>query len=324
MCPPLWPARLVRPANSPGVVFADSLGAAACGREPGRRGVQPHKGNVMPSKLSIKDLLEAGAHFGHQTRRWDPKMKPYIFIERNGIHIIDLQKTLDCAQRAYDAIKATVERGESVLFVGTKKQAKLVVQEEAQRCGQYHVTERWLGGMLTNFSTIRRSLQRMKDLRKMHQDGTIEQLSKKERSRVAKELGKLEKSLSGIADLERVPGLIYVIDTKKEEIAVKEAGKLGVPIVGVVDTNADPNLIDFPVPGNDDALRSIRLFTAMVADAVLEGRERFLEGREADRTAEGAAAKIAMDEQSDRDDRRPQRPRRDVETAAAAPTQRGA
>jgi small subunit ribosomal protein S2 len=277
----------------------------------------------MPSKLSIKDLLEAGAHFGHQTRRWDPKMKPYIFIERNGIHIIDLQKTLDCAQRAYDAIKATVERGESVLFVGTKKQAKLVVQEEALRCGQFHVTERWLGGMLTNFSTIRRSLQRMKDLRKMHQDGTIEQLSKKERSRVAKELGKLEKSLSGIADLERVPGLIYVIDTKKEEIAVKEAGKLGVPIVGVVDTNADPNLIDFPVPGNDDALRSIRLFTAMVADAVLEGRERWLEGREADRTADGAAAKIAMDEQGDREERRPQRPRREVETAAA-PTQPGA
>ncbi len=275
----------------------------------------------MPSKLSIKDLLEAGAHFGHQTRRWDPKMKPYIFIERNGIHIIDLQKTLDCAQRAYEAIKATVERGESVLFVGTKKQAKTVVQEEALRCGQFHVTERWLGGMLTNFSTIRKSLQRMKDLRKMHEDGTIEQLSKKERSTVAKELGKLERSLSGIADLERVPGLIYVIDTKKEEIAVKEAGKLGVPIVGVVDTNADPNLIDFPVPGNDDALRSIRLFTSMVADAVLEGRERFLEGREADRTADGAAAKIAMDEAGDREARRPQRPRRDerTETATAAP-----
>jgi len=275
----------------------------------------------MPSKLSIKDLLEAGAHFGHQTRRWDPKMKPYIFIERNGIHIIDLQKTLDCAQRAYEAIKATVERGESVLFVGTKKQAKTVVQEEALRCGQFHVTERWLGGMLTNFSTIRKSLQRMKDLRKLHEDGTIEQLSKKERSRVAKELGKLEKSLSGIADLERVPGLIYVIDTKKEEIAVKEAGKLRVPIVGVVDTNADPNLIDFPVPGNDDALRSIRLFTAMVADAVLEGRERWLEGSEGERTADGAAAKIAMDEASDREARRPQRPRRDdrAEAATAAP-----
>jgi small subunit ribosomal protein S2 len=280
----------------------------------------------MPSKLSIKDLLEAGAHFGHQTRRWDPKMKPYIFIERNGIHIIDLQKTLDCAQRAYDAIKATVERGEAVLFVGTKKQAKLVVQEEAQRCSQFHVTERWLGGMLTNFATIRKSLQRMKDLRKMHEDGSIEQLSKKERSRVAKELAKLEKSLSGIADLDRVPGLIFVIDTKKEEIAVKEAGKLGVPIVGVVDTNADPNLIDYPVPGNDDALRSIRLFAAMVADAVLEGRERFLEGREAERTAEGAAVKIAMDEQADREARRPQRPRREdrVETATTTPSSPGA
>jgi small subunit ribosomal protein S2 len=280
----------------------------------------------MPAKISIKDLLEAGAHFGHQTRRWNPKMKPYIFIERNGIHIIDLQKTLDLSHRAYDAVKATVERGETVLFVGTKKQAKTVVEEEAQRCGMYYVTERWLGGMLTNFQTIRKSLARLKEVQKMSEDGSLEQLSKKERIQVQKERGKLEKALSGIANLERLPGLLYVIDTKKEEIAVKEANKLRIPIVGVVDTNADPDLINYPLPGNDDAIRAIRLFTALVADAVLEGRERWLEGREADRLSEGASAKSAADTASDGDDRRerrggprPRGPRRD-EAPARIPT----
>jgi small subunit ribosomal protein S2 len=267
------------------------------------------------SKPTIKDLLESGAHFGHQTRRWNPKMKPFIFIERNGIHIIDLQKTVDCADRAYEAIKKTVERGDSVLFIGTKKQAKTVVEEEAQRCGQFFVTERWLGGMLTNFQTIRKSLARMKELRKlMGEGGGSEQLSKKERIRVGKELGKLEKVLTGIADLERPPGLIYVIDTKKEEIAVKEANKLRVPIVGVTDTNADPDLIDYPIPGNDDAIRAIRVITAMVADAVLEGRERWLEGREVERTADGAATKIAQEEAEERAARIPRRasrPRRE-------------
>jgi small subunit ribosomal protein S2 len=271
------------------------------------------------SRVTIKDLLEAGAHFGHQTRRWNPKMKPFIFIERNGIHIIDLQKTVDCANRAYDVIKKTVERGDSVLFIGTKKQAKSVVEEEAQRCGQFFVTERWLGGMLTNFQTIRKSLARMKELRKlMGEGGGSEQLSKKERIRVGKELAKLEKVMNGIADLERPPGLIYVIDTKKEEIAVKEANKLGVPIVGVTDTNADPDLIDFPIPGNDDAIRAIRVITAMVADAVLEGRERSLEGREMERTAEGAAAKIAQEEADDRAARMQRRPARTA-TATAEP-----
>ena len=270
------------------------------------------------SKVTIKDLLEAGAHFGHQTRRWNPKMKPFIFIERNGIHIIDLQKTVDCANRAYDAIKKTVERGDAVLFVGTKKQAKSVVEEEAQRCGMFFVTERWLGGMLTNFQTIRKSLARMKELRKLlGEGGGAEQLSKKERIRVGKELEKLEKVLNGIAELDRAPGLIYVIDTKKEEIAVKEANKLGVPIVGVTDTNADPDLIDFPIPGNDDAIRSIRVISAMVADAVLEGRERLLEGRELERTAEGAAVKIAQEDADDRAARGPRRPpRRDGEATA--------
>ena len=278
----------------------------------------------MPAKISIKDLLEAGAHFGHQTRRWNPKMKPYIFIERNGIHIIDLQKTLDLSHRAYDAVKACVERGETVLFVGTKKQAKTVVEEEAQRCGMYFVTERWLGGMLTNFQTIRKSLARLKELQKMSEDGSLEQLNKKERIQVQKERGKLEKALSGIANLERLPGLLYVIDTKKEEIAVKEAGKLRIPIVGVVDTNADPDLITYPLPGNDDAIRAIRLFTALVADAVLEGRERWLEGREADRLSVGASAKAAADAAGDGDERRdrrggqrPRGPRRDESGAPA-------
>ncbi len=243
----------------------------------------------MSEQISIKALLEAGAHFGHQTRRWNPKMRPFIFIERNGIHIIDLQKTVNCAERAYKAIKATAERGEPVLFVGTKKQAKDVVEEAAARCGQHFVTERWLGGMLTNFQTIRRSIGRYKELKKLETEGGMEQLSKKERGRMQKEKEKLEKVLLGIADLDRLPGLIYVIDTKKEEIAVKEARKLGVPIVGVVDSNADPDLIHFPIPGNDDAIRSIRLFTDMVATAVLEGRERSLEGREAARAGDGAA-----------------------------------
>jgi len=278
----------------------------------------------MSAKLSVKDLLESGAHFGHQTRRWNPKMKPYIFIERNGIHIIDLQKTLECANRAYDIVKRTVERGDSVLFIGTKKQAKTVVEEEAARCGQYYVTERWLGGMLTNYQTIRKSLNRMKELQKMTGEGGLgEQLNKKERLRMGKELGKLEKVLTGIADLDRVPGLIYVIDTKKEEIAVKEANKLGIPVVGVADTNADPDMIDYPIPGNDDAIRAIRLFTAMVADAVLEGRERFMEGREIDRTADGAAQKMAQENADDRDERArragrtPRRPDEGTTTAAA-------
>jgi small subunit ribosomal protein S2 len=241
--------------------------------------------------ISIKEMLEAGAHFGHQTRRWNPKMRPYIFIERNGIHIIDLNKSVDCAQRAYDAVKATVERGDSILFIGTKKQAKAVVEEIATHCGQHYVTERWLGGMLTNFQTIRKSLNRMKDLQAMEQDGRMEQLNKKERSRCTKEKAKLEKVLSGVANLDRVPGMIFVIDTKKEEIAIMEARKLGIPIVGVVDTNADPDLITHPIPGNDDALRSIRLFTDLVGRAALEGRERSLEGREAARVKDGADAR---------------------------------
>jgi small subunit ribosomal protein S2 len=213
-------------------------------------------------------------------------MRPFIFIERNGIHIIDLQKTVSCAQRAYAAVKSAVERGEAVLFVGTKKQAKSVVEEAARKCGQHYITERWLGGMLTNFQTIRRSLARYKELQVLSSEGGMEQLGKKERNRLQKERARLEKQLLGISGLERLPGVLYVVDTKKEEIAVKEARKLGIPIVGVVDTNADPDLIDYPIPGNDDAIRSIRLFTEFVAAAVLAGSERSLEGREAARLGE--------------------------------------
>ena len=242
--------------------------------------------------LSIKELLESGAHFGHQTRRWNPKMRPFIFIERNGIHIIDLQKTVACAERAYAAVKAAAQRGEPVLFVGTKKQAKSVVEEAATRCGQHYVTERWLGGMLTNFATIRKSLARYKELQKLADEGGLEQLGKKERNRLVKEKNRMEKMLLGIVNLDRLPGVLYVIDTKKEEIAVKEARKLGIPIVGVVDTNADPDLIDFPVPGNDDAIRAIRLFTDHVAAAVLAGRERELEGRDIVPSEPGRPAQV--------------------------------
>jgi len=237
----------------------------------------------MAQAPSIKDLLESGAHFGHQTRRWNPKMRQFIFIERNGIHIIDLQKTVACAQRAYAAVKGASERGEPVLFVGTKKQAKSVVEEAALRCGQHFISERWLGGMLTNFQTVRRGIARYLELQKLSTEGGMEQLSKKERSRMQKEKARLEKVLRGIARLDRLPGIIFVVDTIKEEIAVKEANRLRIPIVGVVDTNSDPDRIDYPIPGNDDAIRAIALFTDYMAAAVNEGRERALEGREAGR-----------------------------------------
>ena len=238
----------------------------------------------MPAAApAIKDLLEAGAHFGHQTRRWNPKMKTFIFIERNGIHIIDLQKTVACAERAYTAVKAASERSEPVLFVGTKKQARSVVEEAAARCGQHFISERWLGGMLTNFQTVRKGIARYLELQKLATEGGMEQLSKKERSRMQKERARLEKVLRGISRLDRLPGMLFVVDTTKEEIAVKEANRLGIPIVGIVDTNADPDRIDYPIPGNDDAIRAIALFADYIAAAVLEGRERSLEGREAGR-----------------------------------------
>jgi small subunit ribosomal protein S2 len=221
----------------------------------------------------MKELLEAGVHFGHQTKRWNPKMKPYIFGARNGIYIIDLQKTVRYFKSAYSFVKESVEQGNSVLFVGTKKQAQDSVAEEAARCGQYYVNQRWLGGMLTNFSTVRQSIERLKKLDAMFEDGTIDAYTKKEALNMANEREKLEKILGGIKTMTKLPGLMFVIDPKNEEIAVQEAKKLGIPVVAIVDTNCDPDLIDHVIPGNDDAIRAIRLLSAKIADAILEGSE---------------------------------------------------
>ncbi len=243
----------------------------------------------MP-EIIMKDLLEAGVHFGHQTRRWNPQMKRFIFMERNGIYIIDLQKTLKCIQDARASIERVVRAGGHVLFVGTKKQAKPIVVEEAMRCGMFYVTERWLGGMLTNFKTIRTSIKRLHDLDKMASDGTFEKLAKKEVSRLQRERERLQFAFAGIKEMPGLPALVFVIDTKREKIAVAEANRLGVPIVGVVDTNCDPTVINFPVPGNDDAIRAIRLFTRMVSDTVLESKAFALEGAEQETVSFGGDA----------------------------------
>ncbi len=218
----------------------------------------------------MKNLLESGVHFGHQTKRWDPRMKKYIFAERNGIHIIDLQKTISAIKEAYDAVRKTVLDGKSILFVGTKKQAQLAVEREAQRCGMYFVNNRWLGGMLTNFTTIKKSILRLKKIEKMEIDGTFESLTKKEVARLTQEKARLEKNLGGIKEMKDLPGAIFVIDTKKEAIAVAEAMRMSIPIIAIVDTNCNPNGITFPVPGNDDAIRAITLFTQIIANAVIE------------------------------------------------------
>jgi small subunit ribosomal protein S2 len=228
--------------------------------------------------ISMKDLLEAGVHFGHQTRRWNPQMKRFIFMERNGIYIIDLQRTLKCLQDARSAIERVVRGGGHVLFVGTKKQAKPIIVEESKRCGQYYVTERWLGGMLTNFRTIKESIKRLKTLDTMAADGTFEKLSKKEVARLGRERERLEFAFSGIKDMPGLPAVLFVVDTKKEKIAVAEANRLGIPIVGIVDTNCDPSMIDYPIPGNDDALRAIRLFAQHVADTVMAGHAAARDG----------------------------------------------
>jgi small subunit ribosomal protein S2 len=220
--------------------------------------------------VTMKNLLESGVHFGHQVKRWDPRMKKYIFAERNGIHIIDLQKTIQSIKEAYDAVQKTVSTGKSVLFVGTKKQAQSAIQKEAERCEQFFVNNRWLGGMLTNFSTIKKSIQRLKKIEKMEVDGTFESLTKKEIAGLQKEKTKLEKNMGGIKDMKELPGILFVIDTRKEAIAVAEAQRLGIPIVAVVDTNCNPEGITYPIPGNDDAIRSISLFTQVIANAVVE------------------------------------------------------
>lgn len=223
--------------------------------------------------ISMKQLLEAGVHFGHQTRRWNPKMAPYIFTERNGIYIIDLQKTVKKVDEAYDFLRSVAEEGKSILFVGTKKQAQEAVKEEALKSGMFYVNERWLGGMMTNFSTIRKSINRLKELEAMKEDGTFEVLSKKEVLALKREQEKLEKSLGGIKDMEELPGALFIVDPRKERIAVAEAKKLNIPIVAIVDTNCDPDEIDYVIPGNDDAIRAVKLLTSRMADAVIEGRQ---------------------------------------------------
>ncbi len=220
--------------------------------------------------VTMKSLLESGVHFGHQTKRWDPRMKKYIFAERNGIHIIDLQKTIVAIKDAYEMIRQTVLQGKSILFVGTKKQSQQAIEREATSCGMFYVNNRWLGGMLTNFATIKKSLQRLKKLEKMEVDGTFESLTKKEVARLLKEKARLEKNLGGIKEMKDLPGALFVIDTRKEAIAIAEARRMGIPIVAVVDTNCDPTGIDYPIPGNDDAIRAITLFTQIISKAVIE------------------------------------------------------
>jgi len=225
----------------------------------------------MAAVINMKELLEAGVHFGHQTRRWNPKMKPYIFGARNGIHIIDLQKTVRLFKIAYEFIVRTVSEGYPVLFVGTKKQGHDSIVEESERCGMFFIVNRWLGGTLTNFQTIKKSIKRLKDIERMKEDGSINRYTKKEILKMEKELFKLERNLGGIKNMDELPGAIFVVDPRREKIAVKEGRKLGIPVIAIADSNCDPDEIDFILPGNDDAIRAIRLFCAKIADACIEG-----------------------------------------------------
>ena len=223
------------------------------------------------AKVQIEDLLLAGSHFGHLTRRWDPKMKKYIFMERNGIHIIDLKKTLDLLIEACNSISKISAEGKKILFVGTKKQAKQIVKDEAEKCGAFYVSERWLGGMLTNFNTVRKSIKKLTNIQKMETDGTIDQFVKKERLILFRDREKLEKVLNGIVNMTRLPGAIFVVDIKKEHIAISEAKKLNIPVYAIVDTNCDPDLVDYPIPANDDAVKSIEIILKAISDAAIDG-----------------------------------------------------
>ena len=245
--------------------------------------------------VAMKQLLEAGVHFGHQTRRWDPKMAEYIFQARNGIHIIDLQKTSKKIDEAYAFLKEQVEEGKTVLFVGTKKQAQECVKEAAEKSGMYYIDQRWLGGLLTNFGTIRTRVQRLKDLEKMQEDGTFDVLPKKEVILLKKEMEKLERNLGGIKDMEEIPGVIFLVDPKKEHIAVLEAKKLGIPVIGLVDTNCNPEEVDYAIPGNDDAIRAVKLITDVMANAIIEGKQG--ESFEAEEVAEEVSEEPASMEE---------------------------
>ena len=238
--------------------------------------------------VSMKQLLEAGVHFGHQTRRWNPKMAAYIYTERNGIYIIDLQKTVKKLEEAYNFVRDLAANGQSILFVGTKKQAQDAIKEEAERVGQYYVNARWLGGMLTNFRTMRTRIDRLAQLRKMQEDGTFAMLPKKEVIKHQGEIEKLEKYLGGVKDMKKLPGALFIVDTRKERNAIAEAHRLGIPVVAIADTNCDPDEIDYPIPGNDDAIRAIKLISSVMANAMIEGRQGE-QTEEADAPAEEAA-----------------------------------
>jgi small subunit ribosomal protein S2 len=248
----------------------------------------------------IKQLLEAGVHFGHQTRRWNPKMKQYIFGERNGVYIIDLQKTMEGIAAACRFLTETAAKGGYILFVGTKKQAQQIIKDEAQRAGIFYVNERWLGGTITNFQTIRKSVRRLEDIERMKEDGTFGALKKKEVSHLTKEMGKLLKNLSGIRAMERLPAAVYVIDSNVEVTAVNEAYKLNIPVVGLLDTNCAPDKISYVIPGNDDAIRSIKLITALIVEAILEGKKQWADSHPGSQEAQEMMEKAALDEAASR------------------------
>ncbi len=275
------------------------------------------------AQVGLNELLEAGVHFGHQTRRWNPKMRRFIFTERNGIHIIDLRKTLDRLRSAEEVVRRVTTKGERVLFVCTKPQLRSIIEEEAERCGAFHVTERWLGGMLTNFQTIRKQIRRLKELERGHEENAFEFYTKKERLMLERERDKLSKYFSGVSDMGRVPGALFVVDAKREVIAVKEANRLGIPVIAITDTNADPDRIDHPIPGNDDAIRSVGLITGAIANAILGARRSIPEEdrRRVDEaeatiysteTGEKAAAPQQQQDDARRRVRRRRRPRPEV------------
>ncbi|MBW7888563.1 MAG: 30S ribosomal protein S2 [Bacteroidetes bacterium] len=255
------------------------------------------------ARVELSALLEAGAHFGHLTRRWNPKMKPYVFMERNGVHILDLKKTQLQIDESANAISNIVAEGKRILFVGTKKQAKEVLEAEAKRCGQFYLTDRWLGGALTNFTTIRKSVKRLTNIEKMETDGTFDKITKKEALFLTREKEKLQKSLSGVVDMMRLPGALFIIDVKKEQIAVREANRLGIPVFAIVDTNCDPDNIDYVIPANDDSLKSIQLISKTIADAILEGKERQV-------AVEQEVEETDKKEQSEKSERRERRSRK--------------
>ena len=250
--------------------------------------------------VAMKQLLEAGVHFGHQTRRWDPKMAEYIFQARNGIHIIDLQKTSKKIDEAYEFLRSQAEEGKTVLFVGTKKQAQECIKEAAQKCGMFYIDQRWLGGMLTNFDTIKKRIQRLKDIERMQEDGTFDVLPKKEVIGIKKEWEKLEANLGGIKEMNEIPGVLFIVDPKKEYNAIKEAQKLNIPVVGIVDTNCNPEVLDYPIPGNDDAIRAVKLITDVMANAIIEGKqgESFEVGNEETEKEPETMEEVVADEET--------------------------